>query len=65
MTLQVFDRWGSIVYETTDQDAGWDGTVDGQDAAEGEYVWRFSYMGFSEDATRFGDEATGSLLLVR
>jgi|GEM_PF-570977 len=65
MTLQVFDRWGSIVYETSDEEAGWDGTVDGRVAAEGEYVWRFSYMGFREDATLFGDEVTGSLLLVR
>jgi len=65
MTLQVFDRWGSVVYETSDEQAGWDGTIDDQDAEEGQYVWRFSYMGFLDDASLFGDEVRGSLLLVR
>lgn len=40
----VYDRWGSIVYEATDQSAdieqsGWDGYVNGQLAAVGVYVW--------------------------
>ena len=65
MTLQVFDRWGALVFETTDQEVGWDGTIRGQDADVGQYVWRFSYMGFSEDATSIGDELSGTILLVR
>ncbi len=65
MTLQVFDRWGSLVYESTEEAAGWDGRINGDDASEGEYVWRFSYMGFLEDATRIADEVTGTILLVR
>lgn len=42
--INVFDRWGSIVYEAIDQSgyidpSGWDGYVNGQLAAVGVYVW--------------------------
>ncbi|RMF30438.1 MAG: hypothetical protein D6765_03155 [Bacteroidetes bacterium] len=37
--LQVFDRWGSLVFESKSGE-GWDGTVQGRKAQEGVYVWR-------------------------
>ncbi|WP_332368353.1 gliding motility-associated C-terminal domain-containing protein [Spirosoma telluris] len=30
--LIMYDRWGEVVYETTDKTQGWDGKVKGQDA---------------------------------
>ena len=36
----VWDRWGEIVYETTDPQAtGWDGTYRGKDATPDAYAW--------------------------
>lgn len=42
--MQVFDRWGALVYESSDlapgnPDVGWDGEVAGQPAAVGAYVY--------------------------
>ncbi|MCI5083043.1 MAG: gliding motility-associated C-terminal domain-containing protein, partial [Saprospiraceae bacterium] len=38
--LQVFSRWGALVFETADFTDWWDGTTDGiQQAASGVYVW--------------------------
>jgi len=42
--FNVFDRWGSLVYEVTDQgpesyEWGWDGYFNGALAATGVYVW--------------------------
>lgn len=43
-SFRIFSRWGGLVYENynfspNDLDLGWNGFVDGQKAAEGDYVW--------------------------
>jgi gliding motility-associated-like protein len=40
MLLQIFNRWGQKVFETTRQDVGWDGTFDGEPLNSGVYVYR-------------------------
>lgn len=30
LEFKIFDRWGELVFETTDQDIGWDGTFKGK-----------------------------------
>lgn len=42
--LQVFDRWGSLVFETDIPQYGWDGTQNGKAAEIGAYVYRLSYQ---------------------
>jgi gliding motility-associated-like protein len=41
--LQIYNRWGNIVFETTDYQLGWDGKYKGQDAPAGTYVWIIRY----------------------
>ncbi len=39
-TFRIFNRWGEMIYETNDTQAGWDGkTPGGVDAPMGVYVW--------------------------
>ena len=38
--FQVFNRWGDVVFETTDPQQGWDGTFRGIDQEVGTYVYR-------------------------
>lgn len=40
---RVFDRWGKLVFESTDIHHGWDGTFKGQKMAQGSYVYFISY----------------------
>ena len=35
----VYDRWGKLVFSTSDMKKGWDGTADGKLSATGTYVW--------------------------
>ena len=28
--MQIYDRWGNVVFTTTDVDQGWDGTYNGK-----------------------------------
>lgn len=59
--LQIFNRFGQMIFETTDVEHGWDGLISGIPQAAGTYVWQAVYQ-FTNEAER---SAKGSLLLVR
>jgi len=60
-SLQVFDRWGGMLFESNNPDRGWDGTINGQHAPLGLYAYRVSYKNFSQETVL----KTGTFLLVR
>jgi len=37
--LRVYDRWGELVFETSDKTTGWDGTYKGEKLPPAVYVW--------------------------
>jgi gliding motility-associated-like protein len=37
--FSVFDRWGNVVFTTTDITKGWNGTYHGQNLATGTYIY--------------------------
>jgi len=39
LIFKVFDRWGHLVFETTDIEIGWDGTLKGKEKEMEVYVW--------------------------
>jgi len=42
--LQIYNRWGEIVFESNDQGTGWDGTNGtGKIAQDGLYMWKLRY----------------------
>jgi gliding motility-associated-like protein len=59
--LQIFNRWGQLVFSSTEITESWDGTLKGQDAAEGVYSWVIFY----EDNKKFKTSNKGTLLLYR
>jgi gliding motility-associated-like protein len=38
--LQVFNRWGNLLFSTKDLSKGWDGYYNGKQCAQDVYVWR-------------------------
>lgn len=42
-SLQVFNRYGQQVFQTTDPDKGWDGLYKGKLCDNGSYIWQCSY----------------------
>ncbi|HSV87121.1 MAG TPA: PKD domain-containing protein, partial [Bacteroidales bacterium] len=40
--LEIYTRWGELIFRSTDPRIGWDGYVNGRLAPLGVYVWRFS-----------------------
>lgn len=43
MNLKVFNRYGELVFETSDQNIGWDGKFKGRDENPGVFVWVLEY----------------------
>jgi gliding motility-associated-like protein len=41
--LQIFTRWGELLFESNDVEIGWDGYHKGRLAAQGVYIWRVRY----------------------
>ena len=42
-SLQVFDRWGEVVFQSTDWTTGWDGSYNGSTVPIGVYAYRIAY----------------------
>lgn len=59
--LRVFDRWGKLVFETSDVTRQWDGKVNGTPAPMGVYIWEAD--GFCIENKRF--KRSGNVTLVR
>jgi len=61
MYFAVFNRWGEKVFESTNQDHGWDGTYKGEKAQPGVFVY---YL----DLTCYGHRTfnkKGNITLIR
>ena len=59
--LRIFNRWGQLIFETDDQNKGWDGRFHGRAQQDGIYLYKVSY------GIRTGEEKarTGKLVLIR
>ena len=60
-SFQIFDRWGEMVFESTDIQTGWDGNFRERPMQSGNYVYKLSMQWY--DDTIYN--ASGSLTLVR
>lgn len=41
-TMEVYDRWGELIFQSSDIDNRWDGKYKGQTAPQGSYVYKIS-----------------------
>ncbi|HET6252416.1 MAG TPA: gliding motility-associated C-terminal domain-containing protein [Puia sp.] len=57
----IYNRWGQIVFRSSDPDAGWDGRIQGHIQEPGTFVWTCRYQFAGEEPT----SAKGTFLLVR
>ena len=65
MKLTIFDRWGGVLFETVDPEERWDGTVNGEPAATGVYLWQLQVEGFEADGDIFSEVQAGTVTLLR
>jgi len=60
--LQIFNRWGEIVFESLDPDGAWDGTYGGEPVKSGTYMWIIRAFDFETDNKH---EFNGTVNLLR
>jgi gliding motility-associated-like protein len=51
-TLEIFNRWGEMIWESHDVDAEWDGTYGGKIVPAGTYTWKAGYKERNNDGKR-------------
>jgi gliding motility-associated-like protein len=59
--LSVFDRWGNIVFETSDAKECWDGTQEDRHVPGGTYIYRVNW----KEPDSLMQTMTGNLTLIR
>lgn len=61
--LQIFDRWGNLIFQTTDVKKGWDGNGKGGSSAQIDtYLWRIKCVFYEGDKKR---QHIGHVTLIR
>ncbi len=48
-TLLIYNRWGEVIFESMNAEAGWDGTYHGKPVKEGAYSWTIRVKNRTED----------------
>lgn len=59
--FRVYNRWGEMMFETTDRSKGWDGTFKGEECQQETYIWSVSGEYENNDLFTF----RGTITLLR
>jgi gliding motility-associated-like protein len=47
-SVQVFNRWGEMVFESNDPTFGWNGTYNGNNCQDGSYIWKLQFTWYDK-----------------
>ncbi|MBO9204814.1 MULTISPECIES: FG-GAP-like repeat-containing protein [Niastella] len=59
--MQIFNRWGQLVYKSKDAGSGWDGTLNGLIQPAGNYIWMIVLTDHEGNRKQF----KGTVLLIQ
>ncbi|MBC8319254.1 MAG: gliding motility-associated C-terminal domain-containing protein [Bacteroidetes bacterium] len=62
--MSIFNRWGQMIYETTDINKGWNGIYKGSPCMMGAYVYRIVYEEFGQQPIE-SKVVEGTVMLIR
>jgi gliding motility-associated-like protein len=63
--FRVYDRWGNLIFVSTQPEHSWDGTYRNQPCAVGAYAWTFDYSMRSITSEERHFTRSGWVLLIR
>jgi gliding motility-associated-like protein len=59
--LSIYNRWGQLVFETTDPGTGWNGTINNADQPGAAYIWTCTYQFYGQETMN----RRGNFVLLR
>tara|TARA_B100000809_G_C15140146_1_gene532760 strand:+ start:8846 stop:11380 length:2535 start_codon:yes stop_codon:yes gene_type:complete len=62
-SMEIFNRWGSSIFETNSVEIGWDGKKNGSKVAEGTYYYIIKYS-FSKQGVSTSNTVKGAISLL-
>ena len=65
LTLQIYDRWGALVFSTQEMNARWDGSNNGDPLPIGNYLWQLQFEGYNEKGEVIREVRAGVIHLLR
>jgi len=65
LTMYIYNRWGEMIFETSDINTGWNGKINGNDAPSAVYYWLIRYNENRSSAQNIEKEIHGSVTLLR
>lgn len=63
--LQIYNRWGELLFHSDSKDQGWDGTYKGAPQQAGVYVYIVNYGLYTDDGKTKMELKKGTFLLIR
>ena len=63
--ISIFNRWGNIVFESTDPTVGWDGQNDGKSSLQETYIWVMNMTILSCNGEQIGYQESGDLIMIK
>lgn len=49
-SLSIYNKWGQLIFNTSEPYLGWDGRYNGKISPEDSYIWKISYENYSGDS---------------
>ena len=62
--IQIYDRWGGLVFSSLDATEAWDGTRSGRPLGSGVYVYLLQFT-FEDQGAVFEQQVAGDVALIR
>ncbi len=60
--LRIFDRWGKLIFESSENNTGWDGKIKNSIAKPGTYVWLLEYN--HQGNGKFKNQFSGTVIVL-
>ena len=61
----IYNRWGELIFQSTDLNTKWDGTYMGRECQIDVYVWKVYYSVEHPDGNPRKEQKTGRVSLIR
>lgn len=62
--MRVYNRWGELLFATTDENAGWNGIYKGRRVEQGVYVYQVTYVPMVKGQLRNYTQKAGTLAVI-